>query len=100
MALHRQVQFAAPRVVGSHTTDSTISASTTITPAAGANAVLIQAYTNNIRYTLDGTTPTATTGFLLEAGKQVVIDYPASGMTIKVIEETASASVQWQSLVY
>lgn len=82
--------------VGAHAVDSTISASTTLTPETGATALLLQALTNNIRYTLDNSTPTASTGFQLEAGKLILIDVPSSGMTIKVIEETASASIQYQ----
>lgn len=99
MAISKQRVLSAgqPFVpVGAHAVDSTISASTTLTPAAGANALLLQALTQNIRYTLDGTTPTASTGFQLEASKLLLIDVPAGGMTIKVIEETASASIQYQ----
>jgi hypothetical protein len=99
MALRRLTRPQAPKILGSHTTDATISAATTITPTAGANAVLLTARAQNIRYTIDGTTPTATTGFPLEAGKTLIIDYHSS-MTIKVIEETAGGEAQWQSLVY
>ena len=99
MALRRLTRPQAAKILGSHTTDATISASTTITPHADANALLLQAFTNNIRYTLDGTTPTASTGFQLAAGEVLLIDLHSS-MTIKIIEETASASAQWQSLVY
>jgi len=103
MAISRSrvlVTYQPPVPTGSHTEDATISAATTLTQPAGANAVLIQAETQNIRYTLDGSTPTATLGFIIEAGKKELIDVPTSGMTIKIIEEAASAKASWQWLVY
>jgi len=81
--------------LGSHQTDATISAATTITPETGSDAVVIQAFTQAIRYTLDGTTPTATTGFRIAAGDSDIIPV-GPRTTIKVIEETATASIQWQ----
>ena len=50
----------------------------------------------NVRYTLDGTTPTASKGFLLKAGDPPVIIPITSGMLVKVIEEAASADLQYQ----
>jgi len=96
MAGHRQVQ-EAPLSVGSnsHTQNSSLSSAVTLTTPAGANALLIQAFTQNIRYTVDGTTPTASKGFQLAAGSILLIDVGAD-MTIKVIEETASASIDYQ----
>ena len=99
MALNRRVEFKPFEPVGAHTQNSSLSSAVTLTPAAGATALLIQAYTNNVRYTLDGTTPTASKGFLLEAGKNLVIDV-GDDMTIKIIEETASASVDYQWGMY
>jgi hypothetical protein len=83
--------------VGDHTTDSTISASTDLTPPTGANVLRLQAATQSVRYRLDGQAPTASTGFLLAAG--VEVDIPvAPGKIVKVIETTASASIQYQWL--
>lgn len=81
--------------VGAHTTDATVSSAETLTRPTGANALLLQAFTQAIRYTLDGTTPTASTGFRLAANSQAEL-YLAPGATVKLIEETASASVQYQ----
>jgi len=89
-----------PTLSGSHAQDATISAATTLTQPAGANAILIQAFAQNVRYTLDGTTPTATLGFRIAAGDEKLIPVPASGMTVKVIEETASASIDYQWMVF
>lgn len=91
--------FAGYRLnpIGSHTTDTTISAATTITPATGADYVVLQAFTQAVRYTVDGTTPTASVGFRIAANDSDVI--PVGPNTVlQVIEETATASVQWQSM--
>lgn len=82
--------------IGSHISDTTISASTTLDVPSGANRLLIQALTNNVRYTLDGTTPTAAIGFRLTADEDPLLIVWTPGMTVKVIEETASASIQAQ----
>lgn len=81
-------------VVGSHTANSSLSSAVTLTRPAGAQRIMIQAFTQNVRFTLDGTTPTASTGFRLDVGTYLVI--PFTGTAIKIIEETASASVQYQ----
>ncbi|HSG63296.1 MAG TPA: hypothetical protein VLA24_17865 [Pseudomonadales bacterium] len=96
MALHRQTH-EAPMLIGAnaHTTDATISTATVLTTPAGMNTLMIQPFTNNIRYTLDGTTPTASLGFQLAAGVILTLDVSAD-MVITVIEEAASASIQYQ----
>lgn len=76
--------------------DATISAATTITPATDADYIMLEASTQNIRITLNGETPTASSGFLLAKDTVYAIDC-GQDVTIKVIEVTASASVQWQS---
>ena len=80
--------------VGSHTTDATVSAATTLTRPAGATRLLLQTSTQNVRFTLDGTTPTATTGFLV-----TTTDGPVTIETVldvEVIEVAASATIQYQ----
>ena len=67
-----------------------------MTPAAGADQLLIQALTQNVRMTLDSTTPTASVGFQLKAGDPPLLVAIGVGTAIKVIEETASASIQYQ----
>lgn len=80
---------------GAHGVDTTISTATTLTPPSGADALLLQAFTQAVRWTVDGTTPTASTGFQLPAGSSVLIEV-GDGQTVKVIEETATASIQYQ----
>jgi len=54
--------------------------------------VMIQALAQNVRYTVDGTTPTTTVGMRLHPTETHSINV-APGTVIKVIEETASAEV-------
>lgn len=82
--------------VGAHSDGATISSATVLTAPAGANRLLIQALTQNVRYTLDGTTPTATKGFQLKAGDPPVLIPFRAGIVITVIEETATADLQYQ----
>jgi hypothetical protein len=86
--------------IGAHVDGTAISSAVTLSPPAGLATnvakLLIQAGTQNIRYTLDGTTPTATKGFRLVVGDPPII-IPIGGNTVvKVIEETATADIQYQ----
>ena len=86
---------------GAHKSGTTISSATELKPAdaagaGNAEAVLIQALTQNVRFTLDGTDPTTSLGCLLTAGNDpILIPYPP-GTTLKVIEAAATASIQYQ----
>lgn len=84
------------RPVGAHTSGTTISSATTITIPTGARYVLMQALTQNIRYTLDGTAPTTSLGFQMKAGDPPIAVWCETGVTLKVIEEAATASLQYQ----
>jgi hypothetical protein len=83
---------------GSHTSDSSLATAKKISPPAnlGANQLLIQALTQNVRFTLDNTTPTATVGFQLKAGDPATLIPLGAGVVVRVIEETASATIQYQ----
>lgn len=82
--------------VGAHNDGHDISSAVTLTPPATATKVIIQAIEQNIRFTLDGTTPTATKGFQIVAGESPITIPVGSGTTLKVIEETATADMQYQ----
>jgi hypothetical protein len=84
------------RPVGSHTGGTSISSATTLTIPNGARYVLVQALAQNVRYTLDGTTPTTTLGFQLKAGDPPRSIWCETGVTLKFIEEAATASLQYQ----
>ena len=81
--------------VGSHSSGALISTATTLTKPEGANSILIQTLVQNVRFTLDATTPTASVGFQILAGNPPMI-IAVPGASIKVIEEVASASLQYQ----
>lgn len=84
------------RPLGSHSSGATISSATVLTRAAGSTKLLIQALTQNVRFTLDGTTPTASVGFQLLAGAAPIVVPIDAATTVTVIQETATASLQYQ----
>ena len=86
------------RPVGAHNSGATISSATEITIPSGARYVRIQTLTQNVRYTLDGTDPTASSGFQLKAGDPPITLYVETGVTLKVIQETSGAVLQYQFL--
>lgn len=71
-----------------------LSAAQTIDVPHNANAVIIQALTQNVRLKLSGTA-TASAGFQVKAGDPAVL-YPVGSAQISVREETASATVEYQ----
>ena len=82
--------------VGSHYDGTDISSAVTLTPATGATKLMIQALDQAVRITLDGTTPTTVKGFQLAAGDPAIIIPLGKDTTIKVIEEAATADIQYQ----
>ncbi len=86
-------------VASGFTSGRNISAATTLTPPSGATKLLVQTITQNIRYTIDGTSPTASLGFQLRAGDPPIVIPVWPGTTIKVIQEAATAVLteQWCS---
>lgn len=86
--------------LGSSTENSSLSSVLTITAPAYATGLLIQALTQNIRITLDGSTPATGTGstgagFQIAAGAATVLIPVREGQQIKVIEEAASAVITY-----
>jgi hypothetical protein len=88
--------------VGSHIAGTDVSSATVIMPGdmgipLSADKVIIQTTAQNIRYTLDGTTPTPTVGFQLKATdppKQIIIRN--GEVVLTVIEEAGGAVLQVQ----
>jgi hypothetical protein len=81
--------------VGDHVDGPDISSAVTLTAPTGATKIMIQAVTQNIRYTLDGTAPTTSVGFLLKADDPAVILPLGNNTTIKVIQVAATADLQY-----
>lgn len=92
------VSFAPYFPIGSHTSNSSLSAAVSITVAANAVGILAQALTQNIRFTIDGTAPTASVGFQLKAGDPPTLIPVSPGKVIRVIEETSGAVLQYQNV--
>ncbi len=61
-----------------------------------ATHIQMQALTQNIRYTIDGTEASGTVGFQLAAGSITTVPVPNLG--VSVFEEVAGAIVQYQWL--
>ena len=95
---HALVSAGYSDVVGSHTQNSSMSSAVSITVPAGAGQWMVGALTQNVRFTLDGTTPTASKGFQIKAGEPFLLVSVTPGNTIKVIEETATAVLDYQFL--
>ncbi len=82
---------------GAHQQDATVSSATTLTkPGSGASKLLIQAVDQNLRFTLDGTAPTTSKGFVLKADWPPLLLQVGEGVTVRVIEETATGGVEYQ----
>lgn len=88
------------RTVGAHTALTVAAGGNWIAKPAGVNVseqathIQIQALTQNIRYTIDGSQATATHGFRLAAGSISLVPVPNGG--ISVFPETLGAIVQYQ----
>lgn len=83
------------RPVGAHN-DSLDISSAVVLNVNNAEKILIQTLTQNIRYTLDGTTPTASVGFQLLSGDPPLLIILEDGIILTVIEESATADFQYQ----
>ena len=87
-------------VIGLHTANTSLVSAVTLIQPANAKRILIQAFAQNVRFIFAETTnttlvPTATLGFRLVAGERLDLSIPSQSI-LKVIEEAASASIQYQ----
>lgn len=82
--------------VGSHAQDGAISGVKDLVPPSGANKILIAAIGANVRYTLDGTAPTVSFGFQLKDGDPPIVIPFGAATVVKVIEEVATAVIDFQ----
>jgi hypothetical protein len=82
--------------IGAHNDGLNIAAASTLTPPTGATKILIQATSQNVRLTLDGSDPTASKGFQIVASDPPVMIPVGQGTVIKVIQEAATADLQYQ----
>ena len=87
-------------LIGAHTQNTSLSSAVSVTVPEGANAVFLNAQSQNVFYTLDGTAPTTTKGLMLKADNGSVMLPVFPGQTLKFIEASASAKLDYQFLKY
>lgn len=86
-------------IVGAHSSGTSIAGVVTLTPLpAGAAKLAIQVTGANARFTLDGSAPSATRGFQLKDGDPMMILSVGPTMSIKIIQESATATLEYQWL--
>lgn len=95
MAMQSKDAFSF-HILGTHSDGVDISSAVTLTPPTGVTKLMIQALDQNVRLTLDGTAPTTSKGFQLSSGDPAVVVPVGNDMVIKVIEEAATADLQYQ----
>lgn len=94
--LTNPVAFCA---VGAHTQNTTLNTVQSISVPSGANGLLVQATVKDIRYTIDGSTPSASVGFLLPAySDPVILVGVQDNTTFKFIEVAASATLDYVAI--
>ena len=82
--------------VGDHLSGTVTSPTQWLAKPAGATHIKLQALTQNIRYRIDTNIASATVGFQLARGSDVLIPVPNTG--ISLAPETAGATYQAQWL--
>lgn len=92
-----QIQVAPFDPVGSHTRNAALGTAVDLsaTRPDGADKLMIQSETQNVRYTLDGTVPTAQVGFLLLTTQAPVIIACSDTTRIRVIAAVAGAVINY-----
>ena len=82
--------------VGPHHSGEVSGTAVTLTPIDNSNQVLIQAINSDARYTLDGSTPTASRGFQIKADDSPIIISFGRSTILKVIGEDNGLELQYQ----
>lgn len=82
---------------GSQSAYNTLSAAVALTvPDDGTTHMIVQAHTQGVWYTIDGTTPTAAApAFNIAAGDSDIIPIPDGLDAVRIIEGAASASISY-----
>lgn len=81
------------RLIGSHTKNSSLATAVVIDIPRTATRIVIQASGQNVRYTLDGTTPTATLGYRLSSLDVTPRTINVEGEYILTVIEEASGGI-------
>lgn len=87
------------QVAGAHQS-LTVATLTSVPLPSGANGLIIQAVTQNVRITLDGSSPSATRGFQIKAGDApVLLLMQPNSPTLLAIQEVAGAILEVQGVI-
>ena len=97
MAHGQQTQLAPFDPVGNHTRNATLNAAVDLSALrpADSDKIMIQCDTQNVRYTLDGTVPTATVGFLLLTTQPPVVIAVSDTTRLRVIEAAGGGVINY-----
>jgi len=96
-----RVDLAPFNPIGPHTQNASLATAQTIAlPGAGTAAqrvdrIIVQAFDQNIRYTLDGAAPTPTFGFRLTATNDPIMIPLGPDTLLRFIEEAATAILSY-----
>lgn len=78
-----------------HHTYALATSAVSLSVPLNANGILVQALTQNARFTLDGTIPTASKGYQLKAGDPPLFIPLTAGLALKFIAETAGSIIEY-----
>lgn len=93
----RRVDLAPFNPIGAHTQRADLATVQTVSPpgsgstASQVSRIIVQAFDQNIRYTLDGSDPTTSFGFRLTATNDPILIPLGPNTTLKFVEEAATA---------
>ena len=97
MGPDRRVDLAPFNPIGSHQQRADLATVQTVSPpgfgtiASQVSRISVQAFDQNIRYTLDGADPTTSFGFRLTATNDPIMIPLGPNTTLKFVEEAATA---------
>jgi hypothetical protein len=96
-----RVDLAPFNPIGTHQQDASLATVQTISPpgfgstASQVDRIIVQAFDQNIRYTLDGSDPTTTFGFRLTATNDPILIPIGPNTILKFVEEGATAILSY-----
>lgn len=93
MDVSAQIHF---NPIGAHGRQTDLTSAFTPTIPAEASMCVVQALGANVRFTLDGTTPTASVGFQVVAGDVERILPIGPDTVLRFIQEASGAELQYQ----
>lgn len=93
-----RVVLAPFNPIGPHQQNAALTVAVTLTPPVTehpATMILVQAFDQNIRFTLDGAAPLPTFGFRITSGNDPIIIPIGPDTILQFVEEAATATLQF-----